>query len=1170
MGSESYRISRKIIFLSAVLFCLAFVWLVLPHPSHAQAVETPQIETADAPSQTFTVTNTNASGAGSLAQAIMDANANPGLDTIAFNIAGSGIKIIYLSAVLPTITSPVVIDGTTQPGYAGTPLIALSGQSQGQALNITAGGSTIKGMSFTGFLGTTSNIITMSGSGGNVITGCDFGIFGDNSRPSTSATAILIDGSSNNRIGGTTAAERNYFVEDSGQAMIIRNGAASNRVTGNWFGVGPNNAAMTTPRDTIRIEGSPNNTIGGSVGTTPGGSCTGECNVITGTLSGNGVYINGAAATGNRVIGNFIGLFPTGLSVNRNALDGVKIDNAPSNFVGGTTIAERNVITGNTFIGIEVVGAGSTGNVITGNYVGLYTDGTGTPSSATSSFTGIVLNASGSTRIGGTTAGERNVISGNRTGINISTNNCLVEGNYIGTDASGANRSTTQNGGITIQGNNNMIGGTTGTTLGGACTGACNVISGNGLDGASHGILVTGSTGNHIDANYIGLNAAGTAAILNGITPDGMTFNGDAIQLFNSSNNIIGRLSSAMRPTAEFRTFSGDNSPATLYCIKDDRTGDYIRYDDVTMQWQAKHCESGLTLTGTARPDSNGIIRSDLSSSPMNLSISPPQGGGLFVITGPRGPGQGQDYIPVSVRDSNISVGSCDCMRPNFQYIVGPVDIGGDTGSNNDIVENNVLGTTVSTFNQLNTAPHNYKPIVISNGNHDLVKDSLISAFGHDGITITNGTGNTIGPGIDWTLYQGYSPISLLPAGNGDVRPPTINAVNRLPGGSVQVTGSVAGEPPNSTIRIRPYRELINTVSDSSTNLNVYDLGITFDITTNGSGAAVIDQTFSDLDANTIRTIEKLKATATVVTQPRPDQPSTVLGSTSVMSAPVVVPKPLFDFDNDGKTDIAVVRPGATASDRDYAYLLYSHDNSIGVKQFGIGEDKLVTGDYYGDQIANFAVWRPSTQFWFISRPTGDPATNFDGLQWGLSTDVPVVGDFDNDGRNDLAVFRPSNGVWYIRSSLSGDLIAQQWGLATDKLVPADYNGDGRSDIAVYRNGIWYISVCPTCSPRIESFGLSTDIPVPADYDGDGIADIAVFRPSTGVWYVQGSTAGFYAIQWGQNGDKPLLGDFDGDGKADIAVWRPTDGNWYILQSSNGAFRSVHWGQTGDVPIPAR
>src|SRR5438552_13328016 len=72
---------------------------------------------------TFTVTNTNDSGAGSLRQAILDANEITGTDTITFNIPGSGVHTISPLSALPTITGAVTIDGTTQPGFTGSPVI---------------------------------------------------------------------------------------------------------------------------------------------------------------------------------------------------------------------------------------------------------------------------------------------------------------------------------------------------------------------------------------------------------------------------------------------------------------------------------------------------------------------------------------------------------------------------------------------------------------------------------------------------------------------------------------------------------------------------------------------------------------------------------------------------------------------------------------------------------------------------------------------------------------------------------------------------------------------------------------------------------------------------------------------------------------------------------------
>ena len=75
---------------------------------------------------TFTVTSTANGGTGSLRAAIQSANTTAGADIIDFNIAGSGVRTIALNGALPQITEQVTIDGTTQPGFATTPIIQLT------------------------------------------------------------------------------------------------------------------------------------------------------------------------------------------------------------------------------------------------------------------------------------------------------------------------------------------------------------------------------------------------------------------------------------------------------------------------------------------------------------------------------------------------------------------------------------------------------------------------------------------------------------------------------------------------------------------------------------------------------------------------------------------------------------------------------------------------------------------------------------------------------------------------------------------------------------------------------------------------------------------------------------------------------------------------------------
>src|SRR4029077_18301868 len=105
-----------------------------------------------------------------------DANANPGADVIVFAIPGTGVQTISPASALPEITDPVTIDGTTQPGYAGAPLIELDGAGAGQGvagLDISAGGTTLRGLAIGRF---SLYGIRLSGGGANVVEACYIGV----------------------------------------------------------------------------------------------------------------------------------------------------------------------------------------------------------------------------------------------------------------------------------------------------------------------------------------------------------------------------------------------------------------------------------------------------------------------------------------------------------------------------------------------------------------------------------------------------------------------------------------------------------------------------------------------------------------------------------------------------------------------------------------------------------------------------------------------------------------------------------------------------------------------------------------------------------------------------------------------------------------------------------
>jgi subtilisin family serine protease len=133
-----------------------------------------------------------------------------------------------------------------------------------------------------------------------------------------------------------------------------------------------------------------------------------------------------------------------------------------------------------------------------------------------------------------------------------------------------------------------------------------------------------------------------------------------------------------------------------------------------------------------------------------------------------------------------------------------------------------------------------------------------------------------------------------------------------------------------------------------------------------------------------------------------------------------------------------------------------------------------------------------------------------------------------------------------------------------------DYDGDGKSDVSVFRpsTGLWYL-LRSTAGYTGMQWGEGTDKITPADFDGDGKTDVAVFRASNSTWYIFNSaTQTFSTENWGQAGDLAVPADYDGDGKADVSVYRPSDANWY-RKLSGGGFSFVNFGTAEDKPVPA-
>src|SRR5581483_1427511 len=178
---------------------------------------------ASASSSVFVVSSTADSGAGSLRQAILGANGHPGLDTIAFDIAGSAPFSIQPLSALPMVRDAVVIDATTQPGYAGSPIVRLDGSDVPTAtgLDLAGGGSTVRGLDVTGFA--TGVRASTDPGDGDVFVGNYIGLDVDGVSPVGNGVGVSLHGSGN-RVGGLTVGEGNVISGNTVAGVVVQPG----------------------------------------------------------------------------------------------------------------------------------------------------------------------------------------------------------------------------------------------------------------------------------------------------------------------------------------------------------------------------------------------------------------------------------------------------------------------------------------------------------------------------------------------------------------------------------------------------------------------------------------------------------------------------------------------------------------------------------------------------------------------------------------------------------------------------------------------------------------------------------------------------------------------------------------------------------------------------------
>lgn len=558
----------------------------------------------------------------SLREAIIAANSTGATDTISFSVAGT---FQITGSALPQITSTLIVSGTSAPGYVTVPVVRIDGTglpagSAGLSFTGGAAASSVSALSITGFpgdglevasattavtrsyIGVAVDGVTGAGNGlsgirvaaancvigntnvGNVIsgngergilvqTGANGTVIRANRIGTNAAGTAAVPNAGNGIygtggtgvfVGGTIAGQGNLISGNAGLGIDLDNSSASwtiqgnsigldasgsaalgnagggvrmqtdSHVVGSTFAVGRNvisangsaGIAVSSTSDGVTIFGNyigtnaagslalPGQPMGirafGSNGTIGGGDATTR-NVISGN-SAVGISIE-SPATGFLVAANYIGLNAAGTAALANG-GGVALAGT-NHTLGGDTAGERNIISGNAGIGVVLRGSGSK---VQGNYIGTNLGGT---AALPNGGEGVrVLSATGGT-IGGTAAGEGNVVSGNASNgvvFDDDTANVVVQGNLIGLDATGVSPLGNA-GGVSLAGSSHLVGGNSAA--------ARNVISGNPFGGIS----VRG-TGHAIRGNYVGTNAAGSSAISGNVN--------SGVRVLNASGVTIG------------------------------------------------------------------------------------------------------------------------------------------------------------------------------------------------------------------------------------------------------------------------------------------------------------------------------------------------------------------------------------------------------------------------------------------------------------------------------------------------------------------------------------------------------------------------------------------------------------------------------------------------------
>jgi len=413
---------------------------------------------------TLYVTQNGDDGPGSLREALTLANASPGQDQILFDLPGSGVHTLEPLTPLPPIVDPLILDGYSQPGSRMNALA----QGWDGTLRIRLDGARMTngispGLALRGGPHTVRGLVIVNFYDGILLESCSF------SRVTGNLIGLDVD--------GLPAGNR-------GNGVFVQ--------------------SMSRPDST---------------GNTIGGLEPSERNVIS--SNGRGVFFFPTGSSDNQVLGNYIGTDTTGTLPRGNTFDGILIQGAPRNRIGGPEPGARNVISANSPTGSGVLVLGADDTVIQGNRIG--TDIAGRFSLGNSSH-GIHLQGSERCIVGGAAPGAGNLIGNNSDGVNVQGgSDNVIQGNVIGTDPEGVRPLGNRKAGVRLTGDG-------GHRVGGTNPGESNEICFSGECGVSVGTAAADQHGNPLRGNSIHDNRGQGIDLMDGAGRGGVDANdpGDA------------------------------------------------------------------------------------------------------------------------------------------------------------------------------------------------------------------------------------------------------------------------------------------------------------------------------------------------------------------------------------------------------------------------------------------------------------------------------------------------------------------------------------------------------------------------------------------------------------------------------------------------------------------